>query len=175
MGRGPDAGRGLEALTERQVANFWKKVDKSGDCWLWQGAAFGYGYGAMRVGKTIVGAHRVAYVIANGPLEANRLVRHKCNNPPCVNPAHLELGTQFDNMADRYAVERLVRPGDRMAKGGKCPNALKTHCPKGHEYTEENTFIDRRGWRSCLTCRRTLWMKPKQPLGECKHIPAGQG
>jgi hypothetical protein len=169
MNRGPDSGRALEGLTERQIANFWKKVEKSDDCWTWKGGQFNNGYGAMRVGKVVVGAHRVSYVIARGSLAANLLIRHKCDNPSCVNPDHLEPGAQVDNMADRHGVM-----GPRVAKGGSNNNARKTHCKRGHEYTPENTRIDRRGWRSCLTCSRTLW-QAEQALKRRRSVPAGQG
>ena len=97
----------MAALSPITVARFWSKVSvlKSEDeCWHWQGAFNGSGYGSFRVpdlGRVTVSAHRVAYALYNGewPDEA-LLVRHKCDNPKCVNPHHLELGNHVDNGRD---------------------------------------------------------------------------
>lgn len=76
---------------------FWAKVDRSGDCWLWMGKRIvKYGYFNHRR------AHRVAWELTHGDIPKGLYVLHSCDNPPCVNPAHLRLGTQFDNMADMH-------------------------------------------------------------------------
>lgn len=95
------------AKTARQHIHFWKFVDKRGadECWEWQGASKherGFRYGRFFVAKQkAVGAHRYAFMLANGPIPDGLHVLHICDNPPCVNPAHLRLGTQRDNMQDR--------------------------------------------------------------------------
>lgn len=90
---------------------FWPKVDKSGDCWVWTAATDEHGYGKFWVkslGK-MVKAHRAAWLIVNGSMPSGNLL-HACDNPPCVNPAHLRLGTQADNVADAKERGRMSPP-----------------------------------------------------------------
>jgi hypothetical protein len=88
---------------------FWARVAKGDDCWEWQGPrnARGYGYGSVRSKTTF--AHRIAWEIVNGPIPKGMVVRHSCDNPPCVNPAHLLLGLPRDNSADMVARGRAAR------------------------------------------------------------------
>ncbi len=89
-------------------ADFWARVDKAGACWWWLGAKNDNGYGMVsdgRYGKR-KRAHRVAWELTNGPIPPGLFVLHSCDNPPCVNPAHLWLGTQADNMRDMDAKGR---------------------------------------------------------------------
>lgn len=101
--------------------NFWDNVVKQdGDgCWEWKSAYLGKGYGSWRPtpGHRPLGAHRVAYELTYGPIPAGppRLcVCHRCDNPPCVRPDHLFLGTYQDNLDDMVAKGRAL--GARNAR-----------------------------------------------------------
>lgn len=102
-------------FTAKDAARFWAKVDKASSpsgCWLWIAGTSG-GYGRFNIGGRVEGAHRVAWALRVGPLPDGMDVLHNCpggDNPRCVNPAHLFLGTQSDNDRDMWAKGR-ARPG----------------------------------------------------------------
>lgn len=91
---------------------FWAKVDKSGGpdaCWPWTGCRNRQGYGATTLGGKRTGAHRVALALVTGPIPEGRFACHKCDNPPCCNPAHLYAGTPLDNARDSSRRGRRLR------------------------------------------------------------------
>lgn len=96
---------------------FWKRVQIGApqDCWLWTGSVDDNGYGMLSSGtgdltSTRQGrASRLSYEIANGPIPAGMVVCHHCDNPRCVNPSHLFLGSQSDNTRDMVAKRRQAR------------------------------------------------------------------
>lgn len=103
-------------------SHFWEKVDKTpghgpqGECWLWTGRCDVYGYGHTRICSRLdrerdeARTHRISYVLAYGAIPEGLQVLHTCDNPPCVNPAHLFLGTHADNMRDRSRKGRGNHP-----------------------------------------------------------------
>jgi hypothetical protein len=90
---------------------FWGRVNKAepNDCWSWRGAKDGMGYGTLGGDNTETPAHRVSWMIHFGEIPKGMCVLHRCDNPSCVNPNHLFLGTRLDNARDRDAKERGYR------------------------------------------------------------------
>lgn len=133
----------------------WARVDvrSSSECWPWTGPVTKAGYGLIGRGRRAEGispVHRVAYELSVGPIAEGLQVDHTCHNDTscvggdgcehrrCCNPNHLE------------AVPLQVN----VARGNAgIYQTFKTHCPKGHEYTPENTFRNS-GGRGCKVCRR---------------------
>lgn len=112
----------------------------SGDCIEAEGTGpHGYIHFWDPVSQSKVYAHRVSWEIMYGPVPAGLHVLHRCDNPPCINTNHLFLGTRSDNMTD-------------AGIKGRHGNAKKTHCSKGHEYDEANTYRSN-GRRYCRACR----------------------
>lgn len=130
MTKGPKPRPALE--------RFLEKVDKRDDgCWQWLGGKKHHGYGHFYTKERRWNVHRFAYEHLVGPIPEGLELDHLCRNTSCVNPDHLEPVTTTEN--------------HRRA------NALRTHCSRGHEYTEASTIwqTDRNGYRSrsCRTCR----------------------
>lgn len=121
---------------------FWSKVDATGNCWLWTAGMDDAGYGWFRCGDKMRRAHRVAYEALVGPVPEGLHLDHLCRVRNCVNPDHLEPVTMGENI--RRGVSGAVNGARQQAK---------THCPKGHEYDEENT-LHYRGGRRCRKCDR---------------------
>lgn len=131
----------MDTATYKDSQRFWRKVTigSPDECWEWQGSRRGDSYGQLYVARKHRAAHRFSFFLANCYYPP--VVRHKCDNRVCVNPHHLQGGTQTDNMRD--VVER-----------GRHFYANKTHCPRGHEYTKENTYTRPKGNRECRACRK---------------------
>lgn len=117
------------ARDPKVLARFWAKVDKSAGtegCWLWTGTKLKTGYGMFTVRRFVnASAHRFSYLVAHKRINSKLIIRHRCDNPRCVNPAHLEQGTHEDNARDmvergrfnkgqRKLTDEQVREGRRL-------------------------------------------------------------
>lgn len=87
---------------------FWSKVQKSNDCWVWTGRKTKFGYGMASIKRRRIDTHRLSWEMHNGLIPKGMCVLHKCDNPPCVRPDHLFLGTQKDNVNDMVQKERAT-------------------------------------------------------------------
>lgn len=99
-------------------------------CWLWAGKTDVHGYGLLAHDGKIVRAHRVAYSLMVGDIPAGLYVCHKCDVPRCINPAHLFVGTQSDNIRDCAAKGRHARAGGRPMKPevlARCKAAIEAY------------------------------------------------
>ena len=111
------------------MERFWSKVAKGDGCWEWMAARDRKGYGMFQVGvgKT-ARAPRFAWELAHGPIPAGLHVLHRCDNPSCVRPDHLFLGTAADNNADKVAK-------GRQARGDRHPSRTHRHrLPRGDQH-----------------------------------------
>lgn len=93
---------------QTRLARFWDNTTKTDQCWEWTGWRTGkMRYGAMQVRGKILPAHRFSYIVHHGPIPDGLCVCHRCDNPGCVNPAHLFLGTKGDNNRDMMSKGRI--------------------------------------------------------------------
>jgi hypothetical protein len=128
----------------KDISRFYARTEYNREtgCLVWRKSRDSYNYGTFGFqGRAWKATRWIKSVVEGSPVSEGIEVRHTCNNPPCVALHHLKLGTHADNMQDRL-------------KSGNHPAASKTHCVRGHEFTEANTYITTKGYRQCKACQR---------------------
>lgn len=136
----------LSAL-DRAMSRFIPEPNSG--CWLWDAAVDNRGYGRISVNGKWRHAHRYLYENIVGSVPSGLELDHKCMVHCCVNPEHLEPVTHQEN---------IRRAGAAGAMGVR--EKRKTHCPRGHEYSVENTYrTPRVGYRQCRTCRTSYMLE----------------
>lgn len=115
----------IEGIAPNQIDRFWSRVDRSGDCWEWQGPPNRSGYGQVSFNKKMYPTHRLAYMLTKGPIPRGMFIRHACDNRLCVRPAHLDIGTFEDNIADMVRRKR-GGPGKNAARGERAGSSRLT-------------------------------------------------
>jgi len=147
-------------LTAADIQRFWDYVDKSGGCWLWLGAkGKGYDtYGRFNVRGRVLRSSRLAYFITTGDW-THLEIRHLCDTPQCVNPAHLVPSTHAENMAD---MKIKHRGAGRLTGLTRCQKA-------GHPLEGENLLI-KSGKRLCRLCRRETERRLNADIGRKRAL-----
>ncbi len=116
----------------------FSKTKKNDGCFEWIGNRTN-DYAKITFNKKTWYGHRLVWTLSNGEIPKGIKVLHKCDNPPCINPDHLFLGTQLENMLDKISK-------------GRCPTKAKTHCKRGHPFDNVNTMVTKQGRRKCRAC-----------------------
>ena len=125
-------------VTDSQSVRFESFVMRTDGCWHWIGHLRS-GYGRLMVNGSFISAHRMSYEHFVGPIPDGLEIDHLCRNRSCVNPDHLEPVTRTEN------IRRGTSPAAR--------NAVKSHCPRGHEFSGENLLLRNRKNHVGRVCR----------------------
>lgn len=142
-------------LSER----IWSRVDKTDSCWLWTGAKNNRGYGVIGIANgKIAYIHRLVWTETNGAIPENMEICHTCDNPACVNPAHLFLGTHHENMIDMVRKSRtgktkyskdFIMEILQMHKNGTKPKVI-IQLTGINKHTLESILYGRKNWKHAI-------------------------
>ena len=158
----------IPAIADDVASRFWAMVERRGpdDCWEWTGARTPKGRGQFKLDGEIHSAPRIALALVGMRPDCDTLLAcHTCDNPGCMNPAHLWWGTDRDNVRDMMGKGRA-----KLASGWQ---RNTTHCKRGHEFTPENTMPNK-GGRKCRKCDRILAAKYREKRRAARVAAKGE-
>lgn len=125
----------------KDLIRFFSRFDQTAGCWEWKGYLDDKGYGRFKMKNKTIRAHRASLLVHGIDLKDNHVLHH-CDNARCVNPEHLYVGTNDDNVNDRIERRRY-------------PNMNKEKCIKGHALSGSNLYVQRKtGYRYCIECQK---------------------
>lgn len=156
----------IPTLTETQRARFDASFVRGEGCWNWVGRKYPSGYGRVSLGSSDYRAHRVSYAFHCEVDPGEKLVCHSCDNPACVNPDHLWLGTHRGNTQDmiRKGRSRLVPGFKGVHPVGQAARPVPATCPNcGHHRTDD--FFSGK-WRACRPCHLRRCAERKRALAQ---------
>ena len=133
----------LREFPQDFLARYWSKVEKTDACWVWKGTKTARGYGVIGLKQKQYKAHKVAVILSGRSYPDKAVTDHLCRNTSCVNPAHLEVVTNAENVLRGISFGAI--------------NKAKTHCLHGHPFSEYGVFTSRKNgckWRYCKECMR---------------------
>lgn len=134
-------------MSDKDIARFLAKVDKSGDCWTWTGSTTRSNHGGLKYGKMgfackNVLAHRFSYALAYGECPTNLQIDHRCRNPLCVNPAHLQAVDQSTNLENLGESYKNSKTGIRGVSWDREKNKYVVHVQSRRKYYFGGYYTD---------------------------------
>jgi hypothetical protein len=149
----------IDTLAQR----FWPKVEKGDGCWLWRAGRNGNGYGVISLNGMAKPATHASWWLEHGKWpDGGLFVCHTCDNPQCVRPDHLFVGTPKDNSQDSVKKGRSFFQNQPVGDSVWDRRRAELRCPNGHLYTPDNTGEHpTKKWRICLTCKENTRLRQK--------------
>ena len=146
---------------------FFRYVQITDTCWLWKGGLTHNGYGRYKINYRSVKAHRFSWELHFGKIPENALILHTCDNPKCVNPKHLEIGTQLDNVRDcqlkgrkfcKLKPEQVLEIAEFLRKNTATEHQLAVLY--GVSYDSIAAIRDRKAWENLLSLANSGGINP---------------
>lgn len=167
----PTAAKTIPQLTEKDQKRFWSKIIKGTEpeCWIWTGTKNKPGYGSMRIGNGMFRANRIVMALSGFYLTPETQVMHDSpngDNPSCVNPSHLKIGTHLENMQDRERKGRGVVPRGDNHHFRKNPSLAPRGIRNGKYTKPERTPRGERAGKAKLTTEKVIEMRIRHAAGE---------